>query len=619
REELEAFLDASLAQFSRWISALVAQRQQRDRRITELEFPLGEFRKGQRCIAELVYKCIDQGGELLIEAPTGIGKTAAVLYPAVKALATNKHDRIVFITAKTVGRRAVESTLERFLDAGLRLRTLSISAKERICFSPGKACHGDDCRYARGYYDRLPQALWAALELPTLFQSDIELLAKRFDICPYQLSVDLLPWADLVIADIHYVYSLTATIGSMVQQGNHRWTVLLDEAHNLPFRARKLFHAEIAKAELMAARLSAPRSLAPALNRINRVLLELQRSQWASQEYESIELVPVKLSRALSNFVVAAGEAMAVEAGILHRRPELLAFYFSTIQFLRLAEYWDIDFRCELSRDSGRQSLTVAINCLDPARLLSERQRDLHSVTAFSATLSPANWTRHSLGLGNEAVFRRVDSPFEQEQLEVYLATHISTRFRERERSLPQLGELIIDWLSREGGNCIVYFPSYRYLQDCLNQLNRCGLEETRPNFWVQQRDQGKTQLLDLLSQHRDLVAFCILGGIFSEGIDLPGDLLRSVVIVGVGLPQFNRDTQQLQSWYQQHQGAGFEYAYLYPGMQKVDQALGRVIRTVEDTGRALLVDSRYAQRQYRELLPPWWSYLSWDSVESKR
>ncbi|MEM1154091.1 MAG: helicase C-terminal domain-containing protein, partial [Pseudomonadota bacterium] len=247
------------------------------------------------------------------------------------------------------------------------------------------------------------------------------------------------------------------------------------------------------------------------------------------------------------------------------------------------------------------------------------RQKILHSVTAFSATLSPASWTRHSLGLDKEAVFRRVDSPFQQEQLEVYLATHINTRFRQREQSLPLLGAMILDWLSREGENCIIYFPSYRYLQDCLDLLKRSGLEKIRPNYWVQQPDQDQTQLPDLLTQHRDLAAFCILGGIFSEGIDLPGDLLRSVVIVGVGLPQFNRDTQQLQNWYQQQRGAGFEYAYLYPGMQKVDQALGRVIRTVEDTGRALLVDSRYEERQYRELLPPWWSYQSWESAQSNR
>ncbi|MEM1155905.1 MAG: DEAD/DEAH box helicase, partial [Pseudomonadota bacterium] len=385
RAELEAFLDASLAKFSQWIARLAEQREQRDQRIAELAFPMGDFRKGQREMAELVYKCIDQAGELLVEAPTGIGKTAAVLYPALKALATDKHDRIVFTTAKTVGRRAVESTLERFQGAGLHLRALSLSAKERICFSPGKACHRDDCRYARGYYDRLPQALWAAMESPSLYQSDIESLAKRFDICPYQLSLDLLPWIDLVIADIHYLYSLTATIGSLVQQGNHRWSVLLDEAHNLPARARKLFRAEIAKAELMAARRDAPRSLARALNRINRVLLEIQRRQWASPEHESLEQIPASLMRALTGFLTAAGDAMAAEAGALHGSPKLLEFYFSAIQFLRLADYWGVDFRCELSRTTGSQSLKITINCLDPARLLAAKQKVLHSVTAFSA------------------------------------------------------------------------------------------------------------------------------------------------------------------------------------------------------------------------------------------
>ncbi|MEE4144654.1 MAG: ATP-dependent DNA helicase [Halieaceae bacterium] len=616
RQELEAFLAASLARFSGWLGTLAQLRLRRDASLQALAFPHGEFRPGQRGIAELVYKCVDQGGELLLEAPTGIGKTAAVLYPALKALATGKHDRIAYITAKTVGRRTAEETLDRFRQAGLELVALSLTARERICFSPGKACHGDDCRFARGYYDRLPRALDAATRSAALRQQDIESLAREHDVCPYQLGLDLLPWVDLVIADLHYVYSLTSTLGALMQQDGRRWSVLLDEAHNLPERARRMFRAGLAKADLMALRRDAPRGLGAALDRINRVLLDLQRQQWQEPDYDSRADIPAQLQRVLTDFIASAGELTAQDPTVLHRQPRLLDFYFGVLQFLRLADHWGDEFRCELVRGEGRQGLQVILNCLDPARLLRERQALLHSMTAFSATLSPADWTRKALGLSAQAVFRREASPFERCQLEVFLATGVDTRFGRREHSLPLLAATVLDWLRREPGNCIVYFPSYRYLQDCLAQMRGLGLESARPGLWVQQReDAGRDQLLRLLEERRDVAALCILGGVFGEGIDLPGEQLSSVVIVGVGLPRFNRDTEQLRAWYQRLYGAGFDYAYLFPGMQKVDQALGRVIRGSEDRGRALLIDSRYGERQYRDLLPPWWTYRPWEEV----
>jgi DNA excision repair protein ERCC-2 len=613
--ELAEFLEATLVRFSHWLQALAELRQQRDLSLSTLSFPYGEFRAGQREIAELVYKCIDQAGQLMMEAPTGIGKTAAVLYPALKALGTGKHDRIAFITAKTVGRHAAEETLRNFRDVGLRVSALSLTSKERICFSPGKACHGDDCPFARGYYDRLPAALEAAMEMPSLQRADIEGLGREFSICPYQLALDLLPWIDVVIADIHYVYSLTATLGSLALQDERRWTVLLDEAHNLPERARRMYRASLSKADVMAVKRTASPPLAAALNKINKSMLALQREHWLESDYDSRNELPQALLQALQDFLAAIGEQMAAEPASLHRQPLLLDFYFAVLQFQRLVENWGDDFRFELSRNEGRQSLLLDLKCLDPARLLGERHAALHAVTVFSATLSPHSWTRPALGLQPNAVFRRMDSPFAPEQLQVFLATGVDTRFARRGESLPALARTLLQWLQQEQGNCIVYFPSYRYLQDCLDQLRRTGLEGLSRSLWVQRPEQGDTgqqDLLPLLEQQRDVVALCILGGVFGEGIDLPGQQLTSVAIVGVGLPQFNRDTEQLRAWYQQHHGAGFEFAYLYPGMLKVDQALGRVVRRAEDSGRALLIDSRYSERQYRQLLPPWWSYQAW-------
>ncbi len=612
RAELDDFLAASLARFSTWLGLLADLRQRRDASISALGFPHGEFRPGQREIAELVYRCISGAGQLLVEAPTGIGKTAAVLFPALKALATDRHDRVVFVTARTVGRRAAEETLALCARAGVQLRALTLTAKERICLAPGRACHGDDCPYARGYYDRLPAALAAAMASPALTREDIEALARRFEVCPYQLGLDLLPWVDLVIGDIHYLYSLTATLGDRLQQDGRRCTVLLDEAHNLPDRARGMYRTRLDKAELMAVKREAPATLVPALAKVNRALLALRREDWRSPDADTRAEVPAGLLLALRELVVAVGEISSREPARLHRQPALLDFHFRALQFLRVADNWGEEFRCELARGGGRQALTVTLNCLDPARLLAQRQQSLHAVAAFSATLSPAGWMRAALGLGPTAVFRRLDSPFAADQLRVTLATGVDTRYRHREASLAELGSTLLRWLGRESGNAIVYFPSYKYLQQGLGELERQGLAGLGRRLWVQRREQedpARDELFSLLDTRRDVAALCILGGVFGEGIDLPGERLTGVAVVGVGLPGVSRETEQLRDYFQQHRGAGFEYAYLYPGMQKVSQALGRVVRGTADRGTALLIDRRYGERRYRELLPPWWHY----------
>ena len=615
RTEMADFLADTLNRFSRWLHNLAQARHERDTSIVALAFPYGGFRSGQREISELAYKCIHQGGQLLLEAPTGIGKTAAVLFPALKALATGKHDRIVFLTSKSVGRRAAQAALADFAECGYRGTALSLTARDKICFSPGRACHGDDCPFAKNYYDKLPEALYAAIEQRVLRREDIEAIARRFEVCPYELGLDLLPWIDIVIADLHYVYSLTATLGGQQEGDSKRWSVLLDEAHNLPGRARDMYSASLAKAAVLQARSSVNGSLAKSLTRVNKQFLALQKGAWQEPQFHSSEEPPQELLQALQLFTGAVSEIVAQEPAFLHRRRELLDFYFDTLQFLRVAELWGDDFRFELQRDEGRQSLRLTLNCLDASRLLSTRHERAHAVIAFSATLSPLPWSRTSLGLDEQAVCSRATSPFGPAQLRVSLATDIDTRYQQREATLGDLVQLLQRWLDDTPGNCIVYFPSYQYLEDALARLQAAGNGLQGREIWVQTRRQDERErehVLQLLAQREDVVAFCILGGVFGEGIDLPGKLLSSVVVVGIGMPQVNRDTRQLQAWYQQRYAAGFEYAFLYPGMQKVDQALGRVVRRLEDTGSALLIDPRYRQRQYRDLLPAWWEYQPW-------
>lgn len=615
RDELDTFLQASLQRLVSWLVTLAELRRDRDQSARALAFPHGEFRPGQREMAELVYKCLDQGGQLLLEAPTGIGKTAAVLFPALKALVTNKHEAVVFVTARTVGRRTAEQTLIGFRAAGYRGGFLSLSARDDVCLSPGKACHGEDCPYARGYYDKLPTALAAAVDVAALNQEALMDLGREHGVCPHQLAFDLVPWSDLIIADQHYLYGLTAGLASQCMDDPRRWTVLLDEAHNLPGRARGMYRAELAKASLMEALKASPQPLRRKLEKVNRALLALQKEDWDETAFDSREQVPSALSTALQQFCSRVAELLADQPRLLQQSPGVRDWYFAVLQFQRVAENWGDEFRFEMQRGTGQQSLSVVLNCLDPARLLSERQQRHHAVIAFSATLSPAQWCREALGLAPEAVCSRHSSPFAPSQLQVFLATDIDTRFRERAASLASLVARLRLWLQREPGNCLVYFPSYRYMQDALAGLESSGGYPPQRHCWVQVPDQGRDareELLQLLARRRDVVAFCILGGVFGEGVDLPGEQLASVVVVGVGLPQFNRDAERQRAWHERRQGDGFAHVYLYPAMQKVDQALGRVIRRDSDRGRALLIDSRYNESRYRNLLPPWWTYTPW-------
>ncbi len=321
--ELAAFLRDTLNRFSGWLHVLARLRRERDTSLAQLTFPHGDFRRGQRKLAELTYKCIDQGGQLQLEAPTGIGKTAALLFAALKALAADKHQRVVFVTAHTVGRHAAQDTLAHFRAAGYRGTALSLTARDSICLSPGRACHAQDCPYANGYYDRLPEAMLAAIRAPSLTREDIETLARKFEVCPYQLSLDLLPWVDVVIADAHYVYSLSAILGA--GDGQH-WTILLDEAHNLPGRARAMYSASISKARLMAARRQCKGAALTAINTLNRRLLQLQKAGWQEADFDSREHLPDRLLADVQRFTSAVAEQMVEEPACLQSRPSCLLY-----------------------------------------------------------------------------------------------------------------------------------------------------------------------------------------------------------------------------------------------------------------------------------------------------
>ena len=346
-----------------------------------------------------------------------------------------------------------------------------------------------------------------------------------------------------------------------------------------------------------------------ALDRCNRALLALGREAWLEPDFDSRETPPANLVKALAGFVAAIQEQLSETPLSLQRTPELLDFYFATLQFQRVLEIADTDFRFEVYRDGGAQGMRVQLRCIDPSRVLSDRQSRPNAVVAFSATASPARWMLGEIGFAENAVFKSLESPFSAEQLRIVLETSLDTRYRARRSSLGGLANVLERWLAQNPGNCIIYFSAYHYMEAVLDAL---GEQLPGRQMCIQSRswrEADRADFLRTLQERNDVAAFCILGGVFGEGIDLPGEALKSVVVVGVGLPQVSREREVLREYYQSKRGRGFQYAYQYPGMQKVSQAVGRVVRCEADDGSALLIDRRYARGDYRELLPPWWSY----------
>ena len=645
--ELAVFLEDSLARYGAWLDLVAALARERDASIAALAFPHGDYRAGQRRAAELVYRCIDRGGQLLLEAPTGIGKTLAVLYPALKALGTGKHDTVVFCTARHTGRRAAEQTLAQLEDGGLAATRLTLTAKERICFSPGKACRPEECRFARGYYDKLPAARAEALGLRRLDQPAIEDLGRRHDLCPYQLAFDLLPWCDLVIADLHYPFSLAGSLGQLATERGERWSLLVDEAHNLPARARDMYSARLERGLLRRARRVARGRLRRALAGAEAALAALlPESIEAAAESRPLASPPEAVARALEELGAAAAALLADRPDVLAAPGPLKDAWFAALAYLRVSEAWGDDYRCDLllaeppappsppdaarageacagGRAPGRpgrpgDSAVLVLNCLDPGRLLGLRHAAWHASVAFSATLAPPAWMGERLGFRADAVWHRCPSPFLPSQLAVTLEPGIDTRYAARAGSRGALVERLLAWARDHPGNCLVFFPSHRYLADCREGI-AAGLRDRQ--LWVQPTsgEPAVTDLLALLGEARNTLALAVLGSGYSEGIDLPGEQLCSVVVVGPGLPQLSHDTRALEAWFRARGRDGFACACLYPALQRVNQALGRVVRADADRGAALLIDPRFLAPPYRDLLAPHWEYRVADQPSAGR
>ena len=605
---LQAFFQHHCAIFLHWAQQELNHSRDRNQALTQMKFPHESFRTGQRHLAESVYKAVSTGRCLMAQAPTGIGKTIGTLFPMLKAAPTRQLDKVFFLTAKTPGRKlALDAlTVIRSSAPELDLRVLELVARDKACEHPDKACNGDACPLAKGFYDRLPAARSAALSTPWLDQAGMRQVALAHQVCPYYLSQEMARWSDVVIADYNYYFDLSGLLFGLSQFNQWRVAVLVDEAHNMVERARQMYSASLDQQSLSALRQTAPEALQKTLQRLNREWNALHKEQVAA--YQAYPGTPGKFLQSLNLCVAAMGDYFNDHPHALNGA--LQNFYFEAIAFVRIAELFDEHFVFDISKralSSKRSFSRLCLRNVVPARFIRPRLTAALSSVLFSATLSPRHYYADLLGLPADTAWIDVESPFSRDQLDVHIISRISTRFTHRQASLAPIVELLAEQFKTRPGNYLAFFSSFDYLQQVADLMQR-----SYPDIplWQQARgmSEGERQaFLDRFTLQSQGIGFAVLGGAFGEGIDLPGARLIGAFIATLGLAQLNPVNEQLKQRMAALFGAGYDYTYLYPGVQKVVQAAGRVIRGQQDRGVVMLIDDRFAEPKVRQLLPRWW------------
>ena len=619
--QLQQFFEALCERFLVWARQEMAHRHRRDAALEQLEFPQKPFRPGQRDLAGAVYRACVQSRPLLVQAPTGIGKTIGTLFPALRAMPVRGTDKIFFLTAKTPGRQVALDALHGIRQgaaagAAFPLRVVELVAKEKACEHPDKACHGESCPLARGFYERLPAARQAAAELAWLDQQTLRDVALAHGVCPYYLGHEMLRWSDVIVGDYNYYFDRSAMLYALALDGAWRVSVLVDEAHNLYSRACAMYSAELTHAETLALRPHLPPGLR---GRVEELLNQWQLLQDAAQRlspgatWSLLAEPPQAWVRAVQKFNSAAGEYLnAHPAQAQHGA--LLPFYFRTLAVAGLAEAFGdhslCEFACAFGDDMDHTGGSLSLRNIVPGHFITPRIQAADALVLFSATLNPADYYTNLLALPDNTQVLDVPSPFQPEQLAVRILP-ISTRRDDRAASLDTLVETLAAQFAQQPGNYLAFFSSFDYLEMAQRRLQDRFMDIP---VWAQARQMDEAARRAFLRQF-DVggrgIGFAVLGGVFAEGVDLPGKRLIGAFVATLGLPQFDAVNDAICARLQQRFGKGYDYTYVFPGLQKVVQAAGRVIRSETDTGTVILLDQRYLERRYRALLPAWWDIRS--------
>ncbi len=609
--------------------------------LREMRFPYEGMREGQKELIAECYRAIHDGTRLFASAPTGIGKTISTLYPAAKALGDGLCHKIFYLTAKMSTRREAFGAIRAMAEAGADVRTVILTAKEQICSNPmarmsglgvSKHCNPASCPMARGYYDRSKEALNELLASYRGFtRTVIEEVAAKYSICPYELSLDLSEQCEIIVCDYNYVFDpsvyLRRYFSEISDKKDLSYVFLIDEAHNLPDRAREMYSSEIAFSDFeeLYRILPAEAKLSAQTEEIMRTVYRLKKlcadSAWKDDEgresgfYIGTE-PPGNTVEALEKY----SEALERWLKVSDASPAYNAAYVlsgKVRRFLLILMHYDGHFRTYIMLDRGKISLKLF--CLDPSHVIGVRLKSSVSSVFFSATLAPPDYFRDVLGGGRGSALLSLPSPFDPANLCIAAMTGISTRFEDRDGSYGAVASSIAASVIAKKGNYIAYFPSYTYMEQVAKRFaKKFGAVETVMQSKSMTLSEKEHFLGHFKPDGKLRVGFCVLGGGFSEGVDLPGSRLIGSIIVGVGLPGLSNEGNIIRDFYEVEYECGYDYAYTYPGMNKVLQACGRVIRREDDRGIVVLIDDRYAEPKYRELFPEHWQGMEFASSPSE-
>lgn len=618
KDELEKWFNDTLQRMFAWTDYWVQSGILRNESIKKVDFPFS-YRPGQKELAVSVYRTIQQEKVLFIQAPTGVGKTISTVFPSVKAVGEGLAEKIFYLTSKTIARTVAEEAFEILRKQDLEFRTITLTAKEKICPREQMQCNPDACPYAKGHFDRVNEAVFDIIHSERAITREVVLsYAEKHQVCPFEYALDISYWCDGIICDYNYVFDPNAYLRRFFGEGNHgRYIFLIDEAHNLVERGREMYSAYMSKEAVLDFKnlvKNRSKKLTNAAEKLNKALLEIKRQ--ITDEYLILESV----GSVVVHMMVLYDEILKYneEHPFYEEKEEVMNFFFRIRDFITISELCDEHYVIyAMIRSNG--DLFLKMFCVDPSKNLNLCLNRGISAVFFSATLLPIRYYRNLLRGDEEDYAIYAKSPFDTKNRKVLIANDVTTKYSSRgAKQYDSVYNYIVKIARAHAGNYMVFFPSYSYMQEI---YERTGDEFDVICQNVDMTEEQKEEfLLQFAKPHNDksFVGYCVMGGIFSEGIDLKEESLIGAIVVGNGLPQIGVERRILMNWFDQ-EGKGFAYAYQYPGLNKVLQSAGRVIRTEKDRGIIVLLDHRFLNGEYDGLMPEEWSNMeivSQDNVE---
>ncbi len=602
KAELDSFIFDLFERYFSFYNLIFRKNEERNESINNLKFPFELYRRGQKQLSKYVYSVAIKKGRLFVEAPTGIGKTMSTLFPYIKTLPLDKESKIFYLTAKGSGKESAHQALNILRDKGLSLYSIIVTSKEKICFEKGKGCNPDECPFAKGYYSKIQDIIRYCLANFNDFTYDkIIDLATYYEICPFEFELDLSLFMDVIICDYNYLFDPISYMKRYFDEDASHFLVLVDEAHNLIDRSQKMYSASISEISFKVARKSLKGNdkwkIKTQFNNLKKMFDNLKMN--VNDGYTILEKIDVDTFKTLDKFVTFMSDANKNDNDKVSK--DLFDFYLEVNRFLKISELFSERYLYYVFKNDNAIKLTLF--CLDTSRFLKNISNRVKALTYFSATLSPINYYVTSLGGDENDPYLLLSSPFAKNNLLVLVAHKVSIVYKNREKTYQEVVDYIKAFISNKIGNYFIYLPSYEYLHNIKELLD---FDDVITYF--QRKDMSDLEKEEFLSNFKSnpiktTLGFVIIGGAFSEGIDLVSDRLIGAVIVGIGLPKINFESDEMAKYYDKNEIKGRNFAYLYPGMNKVMQALGRVIRSESDRGAVLLIDERYAWNEYRTLL----------------